>query len=293
MSTGADVSVVVPAYNAATFLAGAIDSVLGQTLPPAQVIVVDDGSTDDTPGVIARYAERVTAVRLANGGVARARNAGARMATSRWIAFLDADDEWLPTKLERQIARAGDDVALVYTDRFNVGARGPLPPVQSEIQPLYEGDVFLDLLRLGNHVTLSTVMVRRDVFERLGGFRETFRNAEDWDLWIRLAAEHRVAACHEPLVNYRFHAGMKSGDPAAMWRARVRIVGDALDSPRGQRLAGAERRAVWASTWRTNGWDAGRRGRTADAVSAYARALAYEPLSVASCKGLVLALLGR
>ena len=114
------VSAIIPAYNADSFIREAVDSALGQTHTDVEVIVVDDSSTDDTASVLQSYGERIIVHRQPNGGVAAARNAGARLASGRWVAFLDADDVWLPTKIERQLAVAS--TPLSYTNRFNFGA---------------------------------------------------------------------------------------------------------------------------------------------------------------------------
>lgn len=109
----ATVSVVIPAFNAESFLGEALDSVLGQTARPTEVIVVDDGSTDGTRALVRRYSDAVRLVTQDNGGAARARNVGARQATGEWLAFLDADDVWLPEKLEKQLRLR--NAALIYT----------------------------------------------------------------------------------------------------------------------------------------------------------------------------------
>src|SRR5687767_5658816 len=137
------VSVIVPAYNAAAFVAEAIDSALAQSHPELEVIVVDDSSTDDTPAVLQSYGNRITVHRQDNRGVSAARNTGAQLATGEWIAFLDADDVWRPDKITQQLRIA--QAPLVYSDRFNFGVLGDLPWLQSVATPMFEGDVFAPL----------------------------------------------------------------------------------------------------------------------------------------------------
>lgn len=287
------VSVVIPVFNGAEFVADALRSVLAQTLAPLEIIVINDGSTDQTASVLAEFSGRITVVQQANRGLPATRNVGAQLARGTWLAFLDADDTWMPAKLERQMARALEvDAALIYTDRFNVGARGDLPDVQSAVQPLYEGDVFEDLLR-GNHVTVTSVMVRREVFDALGGFNEQLRAAEDWDLWIRVAASYPVAAVHEPLVSYRFHSGMMSSDPRRMQKARWQVVRSGLDSLRGRRLSSAQRRQILAVTARSNAWDAVRHHCRRLALAEYGRAIAASPFDLDTYKDLLRMLVGR
>lgn len=276
------ISVVIPAYNAAAFVAAAVESAHAQTCPPHEVIVVDDGSTDQTPAVLESFGTRIRVIRQVNRGLSTARNVGAAAATGAWLAFLDADDTWLPHKLALQI-EAGRDTgaALVYSDRFNLGVRGSLPERQGDLHAMYSGDVFVELLVLGNRITASSVIVRREVFQRLQGFAEELRVAEDWDLWIRVAEAHTVAVVNEPLVNYTFHDGMLTRDPERMRTARNRIIARALSSPRGAQLAGSVRRRIRAAVARTNAWDAARRDAHRIALEEYTTALGATPWDLA------------
>jgi len=273
------ISVIIPAFNAATFVRETIDSVFGQSVQPQEIIVVDDGSTDGTAAILESYGDRIRVLSGRRGSAAVARNAGARVAAASWLAFVDADDLWLPDKLEHQLAVAAADerVALVYTDRYNIGTRGDLPEIQGSIQPLYGGDVFLDLLMLGNHITLSSVLVRADVFFELGGFSESLRNAEDWDLWIRVAERHHIVPCLEPLVRYRLHSGMKSSNPRHMQVARRAVIKRALALPRSRQLPATTIRRIEGATALTNASDAARRGARGLAWQELARSVAAWP----------------
>jgi glycosyltransferase involved in cell wall biosynthesis len=274
------VSVIIPAFNAARFLAETLDSVMAQTAAPFEIIVIDDGSHDGTDEIALQYGEAVTLLRTNRKGVSGARNAGAAAASGDWLGFLDADDLWLPNKLERQFAALDGRSPLVYCDRINVGNRGGLPEIQSEIQPLLEGDVFTKLLLTGNAITTSGVLMRADLFRELGGFDENpAMLAEDWDLWLRVAASHTICACREPLIRYRLHEGGLSRRLDQMMAARRLVVDRALASPRGQTLDAQTRRRILGETWRVNGWDATRHGAVATAMSAYARSAAYWPFS--------------
>lgn len=276
------VSAIIPAYNADSFIREAVDSALGQTHTDVEVIVVDDSSTDDTASVLQSYGERIIVHRQPNGGVAAARNAGARLASGRWVAFLDADDVWLPTKIERQLAVAS--TPLSYTNRFNFGARGDLPEIQSEVTPLLAGDIFVPLLLRGNFITTSSVMMARDLFLDLGGFPMSPAVCEDWDLWLRAAERQPVTVVTEPLVGYRLTSSSLSTNYRAMAHARRTVVARALALDRGRRLSWHVRRRIWAETFRTNGWDAGRSGAGVDALKDYARAAAAWPLEMQTFK---------
>lgn len=277
------VSVIIPAYNAERFIGESVNSALAQTHADVEVIVVDDSSTDGTPALLAAYGDQIRVHRQANAGAATARNTAARIATGDWLAFLDADDVWEPTKLERQLARGG--AAWCYSNRTNFGTRGDVPVLQSDCTAMHEGDVFIPLLTEGNFITNSSVLIRRELFLQLGGFYTQERNAEDWDLWLRVAEQHPVAYCPEPLVRYRFHAGGKSRNHRAMAAARRSIVGRALELPRGRALPWTLRRRIWCETWRTNGWDAGQAGARGDALKHYAKAAAAWPLAWQPFKG--------
>jgi glycosyltransferase involved in cell wall biosynthesis len=207
--------------------------------------------------------------------VARARNTAVSLARGEWIAFLDSDDLWLPAKIERQLAVSA--AAMTFTDRYNIGDRGDLPEVQSLCQPMEGGDIF-EVLLCGNFITTTSVMMRRDVFERLGGFDVRFNGAEDWDLWLRVAEHHAIGFCPEPLVRYRLHGGGISRNFSTMNRDRLQVISDALTRRRGLSLSAWTKRRVWAHTWGTNGFDSRRAGARGKAFVNYARAAAAWPL---------------
>lgn len=277
------VSVIIPAHDAEAFIRESVDSALAQTHRDVEVIVVDDASTDETPRILGEYGPRIKVLHQHNGSAAASRNAGAKIATGDWLALLDADDVWEPDKLARQLAHS--HATFSYTNRTNIGSRGDVPELQSDVTTTHDGDVFMPLLLEGNFMTNSSVMMRRHVFERLGGFSTKLKNAEDWDLWLRIAEHHRVSYCPEPLIRYRFHGGGKSNNHRAMAIARRNVVARALSTQRGQTLSWRTRRRIWGETWRTNGWDAGRNGARLDALRHYAKAAAFWPLATEPFKG--------
>jgi glycosyltransferase involved in cell wall biosynthesis len=271
------VSVIIPAYNAENFIREAVDSALAQSHRDIEVVVVDDSSSDDTPLILKSYGDRILVHRQPNTGVAGARNAGARLSTGEWVAFLDADDVWLPAKVEQQLAIS--KTAASYTNCFDFGARGALSEVRSEVKPLLSGDVFVALLLRGNFMTVSSVMMRREAFDELGGFFNQPGGCEDWDLLLRASERHEFCVAPERLVGYRFHATSMSRNYHAMAPARRSVVSRALASERGRALSWFLRRRIWAETCRTNGWDAGQAGARADALRDYARAALAWPLA--------------
>jgi glycosyltransferase involved in cell wall biosynthesis len=290
----AQISVVVPAFNAEAYIRETIESVLAQTFADLEVVVVDDGSTDATCAIVGEYGS-VRLIRQQQGGAAKARNAGVAAATGEWIAFLDADDLWTPEKLAEQVELARQGAApFLFSDRLNIGDRGPLPEVQSTIQPLLEGDIFEALLH-GNFITTSSVLVRREVFQGAGGFCEDpiLPPAEDWELWTRVTHDHRAIACRIPHVKYRNHLTGASRNVTRMNTARLSVVRRALALPRGRAMSATSRRRIWGDTWATNGWDAARHGHHVEAFRCYAKSLLARPSRGESYVGIARLLSGR
>lgn len=198
------IAVVIPVRNRPDVVRRAIRSVQAQTVAVGSIIVVDDASTDHTPAVIAALAQEDNRIWLIaldeRGGGAGARNRGIAAAGEDWIAFLDSDDEWLPDKLERQlaaVAQAGGAVAC-FTGHYGASATEPesvyrLPATVSR----------RTLLGINVLSTTSSALVRRATLIAVGGFDERLRSCQDWDLWIRLEAAGPLALISEPLV--RFH----------------------------------------------------------------------------------------
>jgi glycosyltransferase involved in cell wall biosynthesis len=284
------VSVIIPCYNAAPYIAASVQSALNQCDVPVEVIVVDDGSQDGSWELLDPFGPAVRRVRQANGGPAKARNCGARLARGEWLAFLDADDEWLPEKLAAQLRAAGDDAGLVYTDRYNVGDCSRVNGRQSDGVRQWEGDVFEPLLAQ-NFITTSSVILRRDWYERLGGFEERLVGAEDWDLWLRYAAEGPVRLCREPLLRYLWHKSSAQCNLDVMCRDRLAVVKRALDLPRGRRLCRAARRRAFANVWSVSAWFAAET-RPRKAAWWYLRSVLCWPWDLQPYKGIVKCCLG-
>ena len=273
-----NVSVIIPAYNAEAYIADTVRSVLEQTYQDFEVIVVDDGSSDGTLRALEPFRHKVRVHAQRNGGVATARNTGVSLASGSYIAFLDADDLWLPQKLERQLTASS--APMTFTDRFNIGARGELPELQSDVTPMTGGDLFVPLMREGNFITNTSVVMRRALFEKMGGFYTGLNGTEDWDLWIRIAEHHDIGFVAEPLVRYRFHAGGISRNFVRMGRERVQVITRALALERGRALDWRIRRQIWSETWRTNAYEAFRAGARRQALLDYAHAAAAWPLEI-------------
>jgi len=210
----ATVSVVIPTYNSGDTIERAIDSATDQTLEALEVLVVDDGSTDETASIVRSYDDnRVTLYEHAeNRGGSAARNTGIEHATGEFVAFLDADDEWRPSKLERQVARLrerSDDWVAAYCGyeevpdgiwmrlRFGVSRM-----LGSSVEQREGGEALIDEVLLGEFALggSSTLLARRTVVEAIDGFDESFPRHQDWEFLIRLLQRGKIALVDEPLV---------------------------------------------------------------------------------------------
>lgn len=204
------ISVVIPAYNAADTISDAIASVLDQSYAVHEIIVVDDGSSDDTAALVRGRFPNVRVETVANGGPSRARNHGLRLATGEWIAFLDADDRWHPDKLQVQMAVAAkEDVQLVAADWVRGGKFPSLPDPIPTTRLQYK-----DLLTM-NQFQTSTVVMSKRLADSLCGFDPAVDGAEDWDFWLRSSRQTTIIKVDWPLVQYR---DVPTGYSKDVWR---------------------------------------------------------------------------
>ncbi len=203
-------AVVIPTYNSSRYLVQAIDSVLAQTWQDLEILVIDDGSTDETERVMRRYQSPVRYIYQQNGGVAIARNRGIAESKGKYVAFLDADDTWLPHKLELQIE------ALQKQPQYRA-CYSALAVADAELNPLSinysyrQSSTLEDLLLRGNVIaTPSSVLCERSLFDVAGGFDPKLSQCADWDMWVRLAVQTEFLYLDEPLVTYRQHGANMS-----------------------------------------------------------------------------------
>lgn len=211
-----EVSVVIACYNYGRYMAGCVESVLSQTYRDFEVVIVNDGSTDESDGEILRFLPdaRIRYVRQANAGQAGAKNTGIGHSRGRYVAFLDADDRWDARKLEKQLPLFSDPrvgVAFSRSRFIDEGGREiPFVHRSKHLRPR-SGSVAKHLL-FDNFVPFSSSVVRRACFERAGAFDETLPMAIDWDLWLRISLEFDFAFVDEELISYRSgHRGQMSG----------------------------------------------------------------------------------
>jgi len=226
------VSVVIPAHDALPDVLVAVESALAQTRPPAEIVVVDDGSSDGTGAAVEERFGRDprAAVRVLHGrfgSAAAARNAGWRAATAPWIALLDADDVWEPEKLERaaEVLGRAPQAVWFFSDGSFRTVEGEVHPsglaIYADVPVGYVGSPVAELFDV-NFVLTSSVLVRRYALESAGGFDETLSHAEDLDLWIRLAQRWPAAVSPRALVRYQHREGGLSG------QLERRLLGDVV-----------------------------------------------------------------
>lgn len=202
------VSVIMPTYNRAHLIGFAIDSVLAQTYRDFEIIVVDDGSTDNTREVLSIYRDRITYIFQENAGPSTARNRGIQVATGEFLTFLDSDDTISPTKLELQVAylEAHPDIEVVYSGWQIISEDGGI--LQNEVRPAWEGDLLKDLLLEGYLFPIHAPLIRHNCIDQVGLFDESLPAFEDPDLWIRIAqAGYRYGCLKEPLCQWRITSG--------------------------------------------------------------------------------------
>lgn len=289
------VSVIIPVYNGAATLAAAIDSALAQDFTDSfEVIVVNDGSTDDSAAIIDRYRGRIKAVERENGGLSAARNSGAAQATGEYLAFLDADDRWQRDKLELTV-RALDQnpgAVLVYCDAIQVDESG------AELSPTFvspalaRAPTMADLLERWWPILPSAAMVRRRTFDQLGGFFAPMRSYEDMDFWLRARELGEFEYVARPLVIYRVTPAaerlVKYEQSYALFVTRITERYGAAARP----LLRAIRHAH-SSALGSRGLLAMRRGEMAEARRSFIRALRYEPAGLRNGLRLARTLLPR
>ena len=236
------VSVIIPTFNRWPLVAAAIESVLAQSYGDFELIVVDDGSTDDTAERLAQFGSRLVILKQSHRGVSAARNLAARHARGCYLAFLDSDDLWLPNKLAIQVAfmERHPSVRICQTEEIWLRNGVRVNPKVRHRKP--SGDVFIASLELCL-VSPSAVMLTRDLFERVGGFDESLPVCEDYDLWLRIALNHSVVLIDDALVIKRGgHADQLSRSRWGMDRYRVLALQKLLRAP----LDGSRRAAAIA-----------------------------------------------
>lgn len=272
------VSVVVATYNMGHYLPQAVQSILAQSYPSVEVIIVDDGSTDDTQAVTQELARdaRVRVHHQSNAGQASAKNKGIELSRGEFLAFLDADDAWMPDKLAKQMPlfQGRPAVGVVYSEYAcmdGVGQPLPKPPTQ-----LRRGRVSGELL-IENFVSFPTAVVRRECLQKLGSFDLNYGMGIDYDLWLRISAHYEFDFVSDATVRYRIWAGQMSKNYRKRYESAIRIMQRFLDE-NPHAVPSRVVRTAWAHTYLGRGdsilWhEKDMRAARAD----YLRALQYRP----------------
>jgi glycosyltransferase involved in cell wall biosynthesis len=221
------VSVVIPAYNAMKYLPETVDSVFKQTYHNFEVLIINDGSTDNTDHWASQLSQKEPKVKLIsqpNQGVQKARNRGIKEARGEYIAFLDADDLWEPTKLQKQVDALDRNLAagLCYTWTALADEQGKA--TGRVIASRAEGNVWQQLTEINFVCCGSTPLIRRSCFDTTGLFAEDLRFSEDWDMWLRIALKYPFVVIKEPLIRYRQHeAGISKNCQSMLETSRILI----------------------------------------------------------------------
>ncbi len=219
------VSAVTPAWNRARYLPQAIESVLGQGFEGVEHVVVDDGSTDGTPAAVRPYLDRVRYERQENRGQSAAWNRCLELARGEYVAFLDSDDAWLPGKLRRQVPMLDADpgAGMLYAAVRYIDAEGNPSTVRPSRRSTPAGSILPTLL-LHNVMDTGSVIVRRSLLLEAGGFDASTREGNDWQMWLRIAARHRVLYDPEPSALMRRHDDQMIADRDRMSEGLLRVM---------------------------------------------------------------------
>lgn len=271
------VSVIIPNYNYAHYLREAIDGVVNQTYQDIEIIVVDDGSTDGSSEILKSYGDRVVSIFQKNQGVSAARNNGVRSSHGQYVAFLDADDSWLPEKVEREVEQfsLNSNLGLVHVGVREVDAQG------NHIRDRLDGghgEISDQLLMLAAEGILgggSGFMVPRSVFDEIGGFDTALSTSADWDLFYRISSRYPIGFVPQVLINYRVHGANMHGNIEVMERDMTLAFGKAFGDDSNSRS-----RKVYGNLYKNLSGSYFYAGDYKAAIRTALRSLSYRPANI-------------
>jgi glycosyltransferase involved in cell wall biosynthesis len=223
------VSIILPVYNGEKYLSETIDSIIEQTFADWEIVAVNDGSTDNSHSILQQYksnlGSKIKIIDQENSGVSVARNVAIDNSESEYLAFIDADDMWLPEKLEKQIKILDNnpDVALVYSDLLDLIENKTTRRKQILKRKLQRGYIFEPLFYF-NFIALSSVVLRKEMIEKYGNFDSDYKIIQDYDLFLRIAEKNVIDYVDESLLIYRIHENNISGNMEAIERENFKLI---------------------------------------------------------------------
>jgi len=281
------VDIIIPAYNAARYLPAAIESVEAQTFADWRILLVDDGSTDNTPEVLApfidRLGPRLKYIRKPNGGLPAARNTAIHNSSAEFLALLDADDVWLPCRLAESLAcfESRPQVGLAYGFNARIDAEGKVIDTFDRRQKHGEGRIAPYIYMRKVDLPCPTITFRRKCVEEVGPFDEKMRATEDRDLWFRIALRYEVALAPKVIALYRMSAGSMSTDPGRMLNAQLQFIEKHYGAPGCGIFA---RRIALGRVYKQLAEAQQLRSQKTLALASSLRALAMNPLDLATAR---------
>jgi len=292
------ISVIIATYNRAQYLPEAIDSVLNQSYQDFELVIVDDGSVDDTKAIVDKYINSNTGkIRYfyqENKGPGAARNRGIKEAKGEYVAFLDSDDIWLPEKLEKQSRYLEENpgYAMVYTDayEFNRKVVTKKSKLATNDRGTMSGEI-LEHLGMGCFIFLSTVMVRKHVLEQIGSFNPNITIGEDWELWLKIAGKHKIGFIDEILVGYRKHAENIINNLELELQCRHRVINNIFNQDIREERLFNKRKSFHSKICFQGGYHYLVKGKHARARKELIQSICYNPLNLRSYKTLLQTLL--
>jgi len=219
------ISVIIPAYNAESYIEDTINSVLSQEYKNYEIIVVNDGSTDNTLAKLSNYLDKIVLIDIKNHGVSYARNKAITIAKGEWVAFVDADDIWASNKLLLQMKKIGNCV-WSHTNSYYIGENQSGDVTRADLTEQMGGYVFEKLI-LENFITTSTVLIKLDILKELNCFDEGLEALEDWKLWLAVSQKYPVSYCEETLAQYRIYQGSTSRKARKMLPLHLFVIDSA------------------------------------------------------------------
>jgi glycosyltransferase involved in cell wall biosynthesis len=273
------VSVIVPVYNRAHLVTETVASILGQTYRNIEIILINDGSTDDSLKVIQtlqqEHPDVIRIIDQENQGQIIARNQGIQQARGQYIAFLDSDDLWVPDKLELQMPLFDDGVGLVYGGVELINEDGETTGFDA-CDPAIQGEIYPQLL-VKNRMTGGSVMVLRAALDRVGVFDPEFSAAENWDLWLRICKVYQARLVNKPVVKYRLHQNNMSKDMMLMQDAKRQIMAKHCDKHSSDKLVARYSRLAEADLYYKLGVYSFSREQFGEAIRNFSRVVIISP----------------